>query len=88
MTIINITAYLFGLILLYIVTRLLLVPLQLMLRLLLNAVVGFALLWLVDWVGSYIGLHIGINPVTALIAGFLGVPGVVLLIVWRYLLGG
>lgn len=81
-----ITAYIIGLILVYIVARLLYVPLKLMLRLLVNGVIGLILLWGLNWVGEYWSLHIGINPLTALIAGFLGVPGVVLLIALRYLL--
>jgi len=77
-------AYIFGLILLYIMTRLLYTPLRWFFRLLVNGLFGFALLWLVNWCGALIGLHIGLNPVTALVAGFLGIPGVVLLIALRY----
>jgi len=43
-------------------------------------------LLLLNFVGGYFGLHIALNPVTALVVGFLGVPGVVLLLVLRYIL--
>jgi inhibitor of the pro-sigma K processing machinery len=36
---------------------------------------GGAAVWAVDWAGRGLGLHVALNPVTALIAGFLGVPG-------------
>ncbi|WP_018131809.1 pro-sigmaK processing inhibitor BofA family protein [Effusibacillus pohliae] len=38
-------------------------------------------LFLLNLAGQYIQLHIPINPVTALLAGFLGVPGLAALIV-------
>lgn len=80
-------AYLFGLGLLYLIARVLVLPVRILLRLLYNALVGAVLLALVNFVGSYVlGVYLPINPVTALVAGFLGIPGVVLLIVLQYLL--
>ena len=84
MNITILAAYLVGLMLIYIVARLLFVPIKLIVRVIVNGLVGFALLWLLNWAGGFIGLHVGMNPVTALVAGFLGIPGVVLLVVLRY----
>ena len=78
-------AYAFGLFLLYLIARLLLVPLKILLRLLYNGLVGGVVLWVVNLVGGYFGLFIPINPITALVAGFLGVPGVVLLVLLQFL---
>jgi len=75
-----------GLILLYILGWLLIVPLKYLSKLIINGVIGGVLLFIVNFFGGYIGLHIGINPVTALIAGLLGVPGVIMLIVLQYIL--
>lgn len=83
-----IAAYLFGILLLYVLARLLFVPLKYIGRLLLNAVIGLLLLLLFNWIGGYFGLHLAINPVTALVAGFLGVPGVILLAVLRHVVLG
>lgn len=80
----TIAAYAFGLLLMYVVAYVLYVPLKLVVRLLLNATVGGLLLWVVNLVGGLLGLSVPINPVTALIAGFLGIPGVVLVIALRY----
>lgn len=60
-------------------------PFKILMKLLINGVLGVILLILVNFVGEYINLHIAINPATALIAGFLGVPGVILLIVMTML---
>lgn len=81
-----IIAYAFGLFLLYLIARLLLVPVRILVRLLYNGLIGGVLLWLVNLVGGLFSIMIPINPITALTAGFLGVPGIVLLILLQYLL--
>lgn len=81
-----IVAYAAGLILLYFVGWLLIIPLRYLVKLIINGVIGGVLLFLINLLGGFIGLHIAINPLTAIIAGFLGVPGVVLLIVLQYIL--
>lgn len=70
---------LIGLAVLYVVIKLLKWPI----KLLINGVVGVVLLYLTNILGVYIGLpQIGINPITALVAGILGVPGVIFLILF------
>ena len=54
-------------------------------KLLLNAAFGFVLLFLVNFFGDPVGIYIGVNFVNALVAGFLGVPGVILLVVLQFL---
>lgn len=81
-----IVAYVFGLILLYFIARILLVPLKLIGRLLLNGVVGGILLFVFNLVGGYFSLYLPINPITAMVVGFLGIPGVVLLVALQQLL--
>lgn len=78
-------AYAVGLVLLYLMARMLFLPIRLLLVLVYNGLIGGVLLWLVNLVGGYIGLHIGLNPVTALLAGFLGLPGIAGLAAIRYL---
>ena len=81
-----ILAYAFGLLLLYIVGWLLFMPIKFIVRLLYNGVIGGLMLWILNLVGGFFSIYIAINPVTALIAGFLGIPGVILLIVLQYIL--
>lgn len=81
-----ILAYAFGLILLYVVGWILLIPIKLIIRLIWNGVIGGILLLLVNFVGGFLGIGIVINPITALVAGLLGVPGVVLLLLLQYIL--
>ncbi|WP_425059258.1 hypothetical protein SCACP_39380 [Sporomusa carbonis] len=82
-----IIAYAFGIILIYLIGRMFLMPIKLVFKLIYNGLVGGVMLWAVNFVGSYIGFNIGINPITALIAGFLGLPGVILLILFKIFIG-
>ncbi|MCF6097588.1 pro-sigmaK processing inhibitor BofA family protein [Thermovorax subterraneus] len=81
-----ILAYAFGLLMLYAIGRMLLGPIRLVLKLVYNAVVGGLVLVLLNFIGSYVGLHIALNPINALIVGFLGIPGVLLLIALKNIL--
>ena len=80
---VNLIIYgLIGLVLLYLVIKLLKWPL----KILINGVIEIVLLYLANVLGSYFGFAIAINWVTALIAGFLGVPGVIFLVIFQMFL--
>ena len=81
-----ILAYAFGLLLLYIVGWLLVMPVKFLLRLLYNGIIGGIMLWILNLVGGFFNVQVAINPVTALIAGFLGIPGVLLILVLQHIL--
>lgn len=79
------SALVFGgaLVLVFIVGRLTSMPFKWLGRLLINGVLGGVGLFLFNLVGRLVGFTIAINPLTALTAGVLGVPGVILLVVLR-----
>lgn len=79
-------AYLFGIIILYLLAQIFYVPLKTLVKLIFNGIIGGLLLALFNIVGSYWGLYLAINPITALVAGLLGLPGILLLLVLRYIL--
>lgn len=81
-----ILAYAFGLILLYIIGYLLLVPIKWIVKLVYNGIVGGVMLLILNFVGGFFDYRIAINPITALVAGFLGIPGVIVMMILRYLL--
>ena len=81
-----ILAYAFGLLLLFIVGWLLVMPVKFLLRLLYNGIIGGIMLWILNLVGGFFNVQVAINPVTALIAGFLGIPGVLLILILQYIL--
>ena len=73
--------YVAALLLLFLGGKLFRVPIKVLGRLLLNAVLGGIALIIVNLLGGFVGITVGINPVTALCAGILGIPGVALLLV-------
>lgn len=68
-----------GLILLFLIIKLFKWPL----KIILNGIFGVILLYVVNLIGANFGITIGINIVTALIAGTLGIPGVIALIIFK-----
>ena len=71
-----------GLALLYLVIKLLQWPI----KILINGIVGIVLLYAANYIGTYLGFYITINTITALIAGFLGIPGVIFLVIFNVFL--
>lgn len=68
-----------GIVILYVVLRLFKLPL----KLLINGIFGVILLYIVNFLGADFGINIGINILTALIAGTLGIPGVIALVIFQ-----
>lgn len=60
-------------------------PIRWIFKLLINAAFGFVLLFLVNFFGDPVGIYINVNFINSLVAGFLGVPGVILLVVLQFL---
>lgn len=79
-------AYAFGLMLLYLIGMLLVIPIKIIIKLIINGILGGVILILVNLVGGLFGLSIVINPLNALVAGFLGIPGVILLFILQIIL--
>lgn len=77
-------AYGVGVLLLYALARLLALPLKFTFQLIANAVVGVVLLLTFNLIGAFWGYRLPLNPLTAVVAGFLGIPGVLLLFALRY----
>ena len=69
----------------YLLLKLLAAPIRLVLKLLINAALGFVILFLVNFFGDFVGISIGVNFINAAITGFLGIPGVILLLVLKLL---
>lgn len=70
----------------YIIGVLLVLPIKIVVKLVINGIVGAVALFVINIFGGFIGLTVGINPITALIAGFLGIPGIILLVFLQYFL--
>ena len=70
----------------FLILKLLTAPIRFAGKMLINALVGFVVLFLLNFVGNLVGLSLGINWFNALVVGIFGAPGVVLLLLLKYLL--
>lgn len=70
-----------GVVLLYIVVKLLSMPFKLVW----NGLCGALLLWFINVVGSLAGFGMKITIIKALIAGFFGVPGALAIVLYELL---
>lgn len=70
---------LIGIVILFVIIKLLKLPF----KIILNGIFGVVILYIVNLIGANYGITIGINVVTALIAGILGVPGVIALVIFQ-----
>lgn len=74
-----------GLAILYIIAKLLTLPLKIILRLLVNGLIGGVLLLILNFIGSFFGFALDITPLSALVAGVFGLPAVIVLILIQVL---
>lgn len=81
--------FLIAIVAMVIVVKLFSWPLKMLGKLILNGAFGVLLLLLVNFIGSnagFEGIIIEINAITALIAGFFGVPGVIFLVIFKFIM--
>ncbi|MCR4436484.1 MAG: pro-sigmaK processing inhibitor BofA family protein [Clostridiales bacterium] len=77
-------AYIVGILLFFITGRLLLVPMKMLMKLIYNTILGGIALIAINLAGSLFQFHIAFNIVTALTAGVLGIPGIVMLVILKF----
>ena len=77
---------LIGVGILFIVLKLLALPMKLIIKLVINGLVGALIIFLVNLIGANFGFTIDLNWITALIVGILGVPGVVIVSILQFVL--
>lgn len=75
-------AYASGMLLVYVMGKCLLVPLKWILCCIGSSLLGGAVIWVLNLVGSIWGIFIPLNVITALFTGVLGVPGLLLLLLF------
>lgn len=59
--------------------RLMALPIRWFWKVSINSACGFLCLWLLNSVATFTGLYFPVNAITVIIAGFLGLPGIVVL---------
>ena len=74
-----------GVLVIYVLLKLITAPFRLIFKLLLNALIGLALLFAANLVGGVFGFSLEFTAVNALIAGIFGIPGVAALVLFQFL---
>lgn len=72
--------------LVYGVIKITMLPLKILFKILINSGIGLVMLFLFNIVGESFGMYIAINPITVLVVGVLGIPGIAFLMIYTYFL--
>ena len=78
--------YLTGVCLIFIFSKILIVPLRFIFKFIANSLVGAVFLGVINLIGSYFSFHIGLNIFTILFVSLLGIPGITLLSLVNFLI--
>ena len=74
-----------GIFLLWLVIKLFFKPVKLILKLACNTAIGYIALFLLNKIGAVVGVSLGLNWLNALVIGVLGYPGLILLLLLKYI---
>jgi inhibitor of the pro-sigma K processing machinery len=74
-------AYAFGILILYVLGYMFLVPFKILLKLVANSLLGGLLIFVINLIGSFWDFYIPLNLISAVCVGILGIPGVILIFV-------
>jgi len=83
----SIIAYIASIFFLFIFGKIFIIPIKLILRLIINSVLGGLIIFIINLIGSIWGFHIGLNLITSIFVGILGIPGAIVIIIIKLLLG-
>ena len=78
--------YLIAVVILFVILKLISLPMRLILKLLINAIMGGVVLFAINLIGAQFGFALDINWLTALVVGFLGLPGVIIVVILHFLM--
>ena len=81
----NILALIIPVLIAVLVFKLLFSQMKLIWKIAVNSLSGFICLWLLNLASALTGIVFEINFITTLLVGFLGVPGIILLLIGQFL---
>ena len=81
----NILALIIPVLIAVLVFKLLFSQVKLIWKIAVNSLSGFVCLWLLNLASGITGIVFEINFITTLIVGFLGIPGIILLLIGQFM---
>ena len=82
----NILALLIPVLIGFLIFKFLFSQAKLIWKIAVNSLSGFVCLWLLNLLSGITGFVFDINFITCLLVGFLGIPGIILLVIGRFLM--
>lgn len=79
--------FVLGLGILYFMGQMIFAPAKTMCKFLANSLIGAAVAIVLNLAGQQFGFYFPVNPVTAIIIGTLGLPGILLIFLLKLILG-
>ncbi|MFR5683492.1 MAG: pro-sigmaK processing inhibitor BofA family protein [Clostridia bacterium] len=70
---------------LFIILKILALPMKIIIKLVINGIIGGVIIWLINLIGAGFGFVLTLNWITALVVGLLGVPGVIILVILHFI---
>lgn len=83
----NIITYIACIFFLFIFGKIFIVPIKTIFKLIINSVLGGFTIFIINLIGSLWGFHIGVNLITSIFIGVLGLPGAIVIIIIKLILG-
>ena len=83
----NIIAFIACLFFLFMIGKIFIVPLKTILKLIFNSIIGGVIIFIINLIGGFFNFHIGLNIITSIFVGILGIPGAVVVVFIKLLLG-
>ena len=83
----NIITFLACICFIFLFGKILIVPIQKIVKLIINSILGAFVIYVINLIGANFGFHIGLNIITSMVIGLLGLPGAVVLILIKLILG-
>ena len=83
----SIIAYVACIFFLFIFGKIFIVPIKTILKLIINSILGGITICVINLIGSFFNFHIGLNLITSIFAGILGIPGVIVIVIIKLILG-
>lgn len=78
-------AFVIIILIIILLVKILSLPIKFISKLILNSISGFALLFVFNLLGSIFGISLQINLLRCLICGFLGIPGLIIVLLFEIL---
>jgi inhibitor of the pro-sigma K processing machinery len=79
-------AWVIGVLIVFAFGKAMLLPLKILLRLVINGILGGIAIIIINLIGAPLGFTISLNLFSAFVAGVLGLPGIILLVILKFLL--